>query len=129
MTLFSGPEYASYIALMRELALEHEYDEGDYVCWTKDPIEIEILMGWRPQESAYIWLPRLDQWLAMLEQAGIEDISFWTGDGYAKCGVLLPTDDDGGIECGDLETAPTHEEAAARLWMVVAGAGQASSAS
>jgi len=72
-----------------------------------------------PEPGLWIWLPRLDQWLAMLEEAGVHDIGFWTGDGYAKCGVLLQVTPYEGWDFGDLETASTPEEAAARLWLAV----------
>jgi len=113
--VFEGPEYASYIALCRGLRLEHRIMAGDCCIWAKgDDRQPGIWWGMSPEPGLWIWLPRLDQWLAMLEEAGVQWVSFaptpqWTA---------AWTDADAWLK--DAE-APTREEAAARLWMAVTG--------
>lgn len=123
--MFEGLEYASYIALMRELRM----GEGTRMCrmgdWYVDANDEPRCIGWHPERQAFVegvlvWLPRLDQWLDMLEEAGVPDVGFWSGEGFGKCGILCPGDFDG-ISYADLETASTREEACARLWLATTG--------
>jgi len=134
MSHFDQPEFQGYVALCRELRLERRFVEGDYAAWTDSPdgpwtvlltdgaaahAGHRALSGYGPGGFAYsIWLPRLDQWLAMLEKAGERDavlqvcrhgVDFtvaWT-DGY---GIAEQSG-----------RGATREEAAARLWMAVTG--------
>jgi hypothetical protein len=141
--MFDAPGYASYIALCRELQLEHRFEAGDWwvtvhdtpIAWRlpgHEPVYISDpnlcnddggnFPGYQDEHQSYVWLPRLDQWMAMLGEAGCPDIGMWAGDGYAKCGVLIPgASVYDGIAFADLETAPFREEAAARLWCAVTG--------
>lgn len=125
MSFPSGPEHASYVALCRELRLERErgFELGDWWVWLtlEDPpilVDEGFLRTVFALIDLQIWIPRLDQLLAMLEVAGVRDVGFWAFDDRTKCGVLTAGDFDG-ISYGDLETAPTREEAALRLWMAV----------
>ena len=143
--MFDGPEYASYIALCRELRLERKLKIDDQISvWFDNPsspsssniylvTDEDETRGWGSytpvDQSDFVdgranvrWLPRLDQWLAMLEKAAPdwtntfsitrhEDGEFWaTFEGRAAS--------NGGSWDG---LGPTREEAAARLWMAVTG--------
>lgn len=137
--MFEGPAYESYIALCRALRLERTLEPGDWCFefgatsyWTgADRPELYAPVRWPSAspvslprgtvDAGSVWLPHLDQWLDKLEEAGVRDIGFWSGDGYGKCCVLAIDYDTGAIEFADLETAPTRAEAAARLWMAVTG--------
>lgn len=118
MSFPSGPEYASYIALCRELRLKREVARGDYVAWHVGGDPLLWAADQSPSSDIWVWLPRLDQLLLMLEGKGVRDVGFWALDDCAKCGALTPGDFDG-ISYGDLETATTREEAALRLWIAV----------
>lgn len=141
--MFEGPEHASYIELCRALGLEREYEEGDYAAWRGGPEESwQVLLidavrghvghrarlGYGPGGLAdSVWLPRLDQWLAMLEDepdgcdvATIrksmrmdEAKEHYVGVIFAATSTNRP----------DIEPVwvPTREEAAAKLWMAVTG--------
>lgn len=136
MTLFSGPEHASYIGLCRELRLEHECEpgdiqwvDGDYVTvphgrptgqrWTG--VRIEGIS--EPDDGRQrgvinveiVWLPRLDQLLTMLEKAGWVYHLTSRRPGYAIWARLSSTGPIGRIE------AATPEEAALRLYCAVTG--------
>jgi hypothetical protein len=120
MSDFSQPEYASYVALCRELKLEREFQDGDLI-WRKG--EIADTGRWYELYSADIrrgsafgsWLPTLSDWLEMLEGAGIETVMVnheaiggsWVGEQEYTMGESR------------VAYAPTREEAAARLWMAV----------
>jgi hypothetical protein len=124
VTLFSGPEYASYIALCRELRLERDLQEGDW--YFHESLRPDQEEGWvllaagdERAESFEVWLPRLDQWLAMLEEAGADcpefDRETTTGHYVLRRGM---PDEWGHSQYG---TGQTREEAAARLWRAVTG--------
>jgi hypothetical protein len=132
VSLFDGPEYASYIALCRELRLERTIEPGDWsadfgdVFMEEPALQVHVA---RPPGTASvtlprdtlaitsIWLPRLDQWLAMLEEAGADcpefDRETTTGHYVLRRGM---PDEWGHSQYG---TGPTREEAAARLWVIV----------
>jgi hypothetical protein len=145
--MFEGPEYESYIKLCRELRLERMFEKGDALArpfnvLAEDkvsgtglrPVDIEWgIRVYGPDEQhevgdqaappALIWLPRLDQWLAMLEEAGAGDwMTFlkhgsWPEPGYQPTITYE-------LRCQnrqDWSIAPTREEAAARLWVAVTG--------
>lgn len=122
--MFATPEYASYVQLCRELRLEREFDDGDYYTApvpvsviAPEGFEVLIWVGLFRLPHATedcIWLPRLDQWLATLEEAGVKALAFigipgeegWICQPYTE-----PHEGRG----------PTREEACARLWMAVTG--------
>lgn len=135
MTLFDGPEHASYIALMRELRLEREFEEGDWHCSiagyvsptlpgtpmlvTAVELRLTAMVGSENLADS-VWLPRLDQWLAMLEEAVKSDEWLLYQEG------LMP--DGSGFkrycaefEHGTTKAASTPGEACARLWCAVTG--------
>jgi len=145
VTLFSGPEYGSYVALMRELRLERKFEEGDYAAWAGSPAGPwtvlltdgaaahaghRAMFGYGPGDQAWsVWLPRLDQLLAMLEDAGRPRIWFdprpWpaghalvTWETYitkpGQCWVAMSHEEAS-------PESPTREEAAARLWIAITG--------
>ena len=132
--MFEGEAHRSYVQLCRELRLQRERVEpGDLalVAYGPDRPAVADPGAWNHVPSGFtahggryregdVWLPRLDQWVQLLAEAGCQDIGFWSGPDFGKCGVLTPGDFDG-ISYADLETAPTREEAAARLWMSVTG--------
>jgi hypothetical protein len=133
--MFDGPEYESYIALCRELRLERSLELGDWYAHSEVDLQHPLVLGWREQliigpitEWTWVWLPRLDQWLMMLEEAGWMEVRFspsaylmdespvfWRveGSGIDRRYNVHTT-----VEYTDLRT---REEAAARLWMAVAG--------
>lgn len=120
--MFEGPEHEPYLALCREMRLERNLGEGDYYGqFYSGEMVASLWDGSVLADEAAWWLPRLDQWLAMLGAAGVRNIGFWTGDDYAKCGALLQVSPYEGWDPGDLETASTREEAAARLWCALTG--------
>lgn len=140
MSFPSAPEYESYVALCRELRLPFPDDEA----WQRgsvfegDPGDLffageQSAEGgqWPTQEAVFV--PRLDQLLAMLEGEGVEFVEIgvaWVAPDEALAelaaeGAATKTfyafdatnhpDSDGRIEC------PVREEAALRLWMAVTG--------
>lgn len=113
--VFEGEKYVSYIALMRELRLEHEFADGDWFIDSAGFVGLyysaSISYGDEPRDA--IPLPRLDQWLAMLEAAGWVFHLTARQPGYA---IWASREGLHGREEG-----PTPEEAAARLWMTVTG--------
>lgn len=131
--MFEGEEYRSYIRLCRELRLGRLFEEGDWY-WTTTVHEPEGFAAvWdagysveRRASDAKLWLPRLDQWLAMLEEAGREQLpKHWlSGFSLYPCGGSLEYEAGCCIsQAGPQYTvvAPTREEAASRLWMAVTG--------
>lgn len=130
MALFEGPEYASFIALCRELRLERVYWQPGDLRWhpranpSAWPGQIMVISDSESAEAASIagnreavWLPRLDQLLAMLEEAGARSLTL----------EPLPPDEDHPTatwNCagrGAVGVGRTREEAAARLWLAVTG--------
>lgn len=146
---FSAPEYASYVALCRELRLRREFQEGDIV-WVDledgpETIGISIVSA-RDAETGvksgadFTWLPQLADWLEMLQENGIAwmvlgrrrgsthyrrrpdgsyDMVGKDSSGY----VIRPSRGVGDPDAWEEETGQyqTLEETAARLWMKVTG--------
>jgi hypothetical protein len=120
--MFNAPEYASFIALCRDLRLERKpFEYGDVWCFWKPVSTGPFIQGASGNEGAdefAIWIPRLDQWLAMLEEAGHGEVSLipFMRAAMDRWGVRLTKQ--GGIM--DFEGA-TREEAAAHAWCAVTG--------
>jgi hypothetical protein len=114
---FRHPEYASYVALCRDLKLKpgRPPESGD---------EHEF-----SQAQAPVWLPRLDDWLAIFLAAGWGGFSLWRRPPAGWTGQPLPPPTMGWacrpINAGAIEydldppDAPTPEEACARLWLAL----------
>lgn len=128
LAMFDTPEYASYINVCQELQLERKFEDGDWESAGGDPPVVYCALCAReygedlnPPQAGHglFWLPRLDQWLAMLEEAGHE----WN----LIRDALMPDTTDrprylaGAEDVPEVRAAPTPEEAAARLWMAVTG--------
>lgn len=119
MSLFDGPEYASY----RDLTVRHPELVVECECrlaWLKSCGCIPGACPWcgdtgqRPK--------RLDELLAMLEEAGAEEVAFQRDSQDWGAGDAPSCDWDGALEWLISPIyAPTREEAAARLWMAVTG--------
>jgi hypothetical protein len=114
--VFEGREYASYVKLCREFRPLRTFEYGDwFVNADRFPGRAFVSMGIDMAEGA-VWLPRLDQWLAMLEDA---DVIGTCCDGDREAGYLYQGDHkSAGTKRGE---GPTREEACARLWMAVTG--------
>jgi hypothetical protein len=123
--MFEGPEYESYIKLCRELRLERELQEGDWLVYETGPgdplVTPEHWLSGDPVEacrltpSDILWLPRLDQWLAMLEEAGLTEVTLRRNDvGYWALG-----ENDVAHQWGSSPATDTPEEATACLWVAV----------
>jgi hypothetical protein len=117
--MFAGEEYASYIALCRELrlALPWIWRSGDWyefrgrvnlVPVTSEPAAYLAGLGVLPEATP---LPRLDQWLAMLEEAGEDTVVLVKDDRWGRSAQTGKP--------GRPPWAPTYEEVVARLWMSV----------
>lgn len=136
MSDFSRPEYASYVALCRELALARIIRFGDwYELAGAVSCSVENWEGHSTNE-ALVWLPSLSDWLEMLETVSVRaiELRYWTSDvggpdGFPQ-GFLLTGTPSSLRQAGPGQPwlpqptrtvdAPTREEAAARLWMAVA---------
>ena len=132
--MFDSPEYASYIQLCRELQLEHQLSAGDWVAQVTGPfgepctpyifcvaLEDEkdgTAPAWSTRTTQYVWLPRLDQWLAMLEEAGMTEVDLHgERDRYVALDGANLHDSDLPLRQG---SGPTREEASAHLWVIAA---------
>jgi hypothetical protein len=137
--MFAGPEYASYVALCRELRLERALQDGDFVDDGVRPgvqvcgVTVAPGVMWH----GGVWIPRLDQWLAMLEEAGADQVlveRVEPNDDYGPGGYICFTVEDGHDGLSRLKPEyeggwpgfyalcrPTPEEAAAQLWRAVTG--------
>lgn len=129
---FSRPEYASYVALCRELKLKRAFQSGDWleIRYARTGLADGFTTGvwgsgyddWPDDSSApVIWLPALSDWLEMLATIGnfyawVE--IHWEGDEWAIS--VGPHHNK-----GRFAMAPTREEAAARLWVHVAQMAEA----
>src|SRR5262245_23838343 len=153
--MFDGPEHASYIAFCRALRLEREFEDGDAFWWPgggrgewdagtyvyHDTASDEGVQPEGPTATSRVWLPRLDQLLTMLEEAGQDDVGFVKGSfqvnpfnpppqppevpvvdgmqhGYCMAWTT-PDSYEGGWDTGPVY--PIREEAALRLWLAVTG--------
>ena len=127
--MFDGPEYEPYIRLCRELRFERKWQVGDYVSVTEHgTFACGIVAGSdRPTGNGDpVWLPRLDQLLAMLEEVGVAEIAFEQypdapHEPWACCPVR---EVDVGVHMIYALSeftflGFTREEAAARLWCAV----------
>ena len=123
--MFNTPEHKSYIALCRDLWLERQFEEGDWYAYVDDgPIRNgQKVVAWFDEVSEVnaagpdaFWLPRLDQWLGMLEEAGEDDVQI------QRCGNQMEPLYHAAGRRGNpvrVSNGPTREEACARLWMAV----------
>ena len=131
--MFEDPEYASYIRLMREVRLERKAEAGDWFlsfdpateptgfdlrlcnddgggCWgAPEP----LADGWQ-----VIWVPRLDQWLSKLEEAGYATVEFVARAIDMERYLYGAHPEDMDRFTGWLDS---REEAAARLYCAVTG--------
>lgn len=139
--MFDAPEYRSYIALCRELRLKREFDWGDWFVdidsWSPrgpslvypDARQVGDRIQTRLTETrtnrTVIWLPRLDQWLVILEEAlalsyrrtaGSDPPQFLARSGWARRQALTMLQ----VRAEHYPDEPV-EEASARLWMAVVG--------
>lgn len=135
--MFEGEEYRSYIQLCRELRLPSVYWRQGDLQWNPRanpdawPGQIVVISDRESAESAsmagnreVVWLPRLDQWLSMLEEAGVQSIRcMWHGRVAPSDRVRIEaTRIDSVMDVVTWDCyGPTREEAAARLWMSVTG--------
>lgn len=125
MSDFSRPEYASYVALCRELELERQFREGDwfgrlFAAGDMAPFLFsDETWGYadRParvpnRHGDTFWLPSLSDWMEMLSASGHDDVRIWKRSlgGYVAVGYQGPI---ASVE------GPTREEACARLWIEV----------
>lgn len=116
----ADPERDPYLALCREIGMTHKLVAGDWY-WSPPPRGyvacchgFKLRTSW--QQADLIWLPRLDQWLAMLEGAGFLEINIWrTSAGWQ----MSASKADRWLASGP---CPAPEEAAGRLW-VASGKG------
>jgi hypothetical protein len=128
--VFEGPEYESYLALCRELRLERALQDGDFVDDGVRPgvqmcgVTVAPGVMWH----GGVWLPRLDQWLTMLEDSvpPWDGAAPWVGVALRRHGRVWFATDLGleGRE-GYSRSGDSPEEAMARLWIAVTGKGQA----
>lgn len=126
--MFDSPEYASYVALCRELRLEREYEKGDYYTApvpvstiAPDGYEVLVWISLYRLPNANeecTWLPRLDQWLDLLEEEGYATIEFCARAIDMERYLYGAHPDNMASFTGWLSS---REEAAARLWMAVVG--------
>jgi hypothetical protein len=113
--MFEGREYESYIALCRELGLKREFECGDVWCFWKDVSNGPFIQGASGHDGAdelAIWLPRLDQWLELLEREDPE---------HSKQ-ITIEHREDGWYVAryvADRAAAPTLEESFALLYRAV----------
>ena len=131
MALFAGPEYASYIALCRALRLEREFEVGDWALRiiTKDGsrtarylMTSDAVAIWPAAEEMMVWLPRLDQWLAMLEMAGFPYVQIERfGRRKYVCAVASAGEEPPHDHTRSAGSWLTREEACARTWCAVTG--------
>lgn len=149
---FGGSEFASYIALCRELWTRrpgnwspHEFEIGDMLVMTypgfgdipgRDAVGVYGADAHpHDDDESAVWLPRLDQLLAMLEEAGMGVVAIdritkrwepWPYGGFEPpLYQILANEEawDCEWECATDHAAgaPTREEAALRLWLAVTG--------
>lgn len=148
--MFDTEPYQEYVTLCRELRLERDFEEGDWYA-AYDDLEVlgvyirlvteDAMPGFSTVAWSEVrWLPRLDQWLSKLEEAGVRNVAFQTlspteSSPFEELGgplrpIILPPDAPryGCIDLnqiGDVKRAwpygACREEACARLWLAVTG--------
>lgn len=113
---FSRPEYSSYVALCRELRLEHELVDGEqYVEPDEAPetrcVGCENEYGYEPSKDA-VWLPQFSEWFVRLLSRGV---------GRIEIELLHPKYTVNGVGPSGPKsgTGATSEEAIARLAIAV----------
>ena len=124
--MFEGPEYASYIALCRELRLERQWqDEDAYIVDGETIIDLHGTLTSMEEvrdaaEEHGVWLPRLDQWLAMLEETYAAKWKEATA-GPCRPGQARKMALDMLAVASERFPRESIEEIAARLWCAVTG--------
>jgi hypothetical protein len=110
---FTAPAYTSYLSLCRELRLEREWTNGDWFALDGAYVHHTTSLDDAREDPESIWVPRLADWLDILEEVGIDSVTIerinhvWFARGFDANGH-------GGMLGGS-----TREEALARLWMSV----------
>lgn len=101
--------------LCGDLWLLRVFEYGDwFVDADRFPGRAFVSMGIDVAKGA-VWLPRLDQWLAMLEEADVKRTCCY---GDREVGYRYEGDHKSATTRGE---GPTREEACARLWRAVIG--------
>jgi hypothetical protein len=119
--MFQNHRHAGYIALMRELRLQHAWQLGDWY-WNESTGQPN-LVG-RRDDGSYVpfrdpaWLPPLTHWLDQLREAGVISIEF-TRDSDDPPVCIIRAWDSGPWRVTAEGRGPTDEEAAARCWAAV----------
>jgi hypothetical protein len=116
----------SYIALCRELRLKREMEPGDwgaeygevfaegarlFVEMHRPPGSKLVILPYDRPAFTSIWLPRLDQWLEMLEEAG-ESVTLVHAPAWGRSAQIVRLSP---IWC------TSYEESCARLWLAITG--------
>ena len=101
--MFEGEAYRSYVALCREMRLARSMVPGDWYA-SNHRGDVPTVVGEHQgldartplyeDDSDYVWLPRLDQLLDMLDAAGFPYVEVWRcGGSYSRpmyvCGGAL----------------------------------------
>jgi hypothetical protein len=128
--MFDTEAHRPYIDLCRGLRLEREFAVGDYCSalgggapWGPGLWDWETGVdrtGLDRRGLTWIWLPRLDQWLSMLEEAGEDSVTLETTRSPGLYRAWNGIGDDEAID-GRAGAGRTREEAAAKLWCAVTG--------
>lgn len=126
MSYFDRSEFAPYVELCRELRLERHGVAGDWRLahdpeepWTEFDIKVVGSDGlnafdsphYDPTDYEVVWLPRLDQWLDMLEVADPRRVDVFIQPRDRRYRVTAVS--------RDFAEGSSREEAAARLWMAL----------
>lgn len=125
--MFDGIEYEPYLVFCRKLNLQRRAEAGDWFLSLDltNPEEASIVLcnsdgggcgeTFNDGSWAKIWLPRLDQWLVMLEEVNILGVII------ERLGaVWFATDRESGSDREGLaRRGSTREEAVARLYAAI----------
>jgi hypothetical protein len=124
--MFDAEAYRPYVALCRKLALGAERRPIQMGDWYIDRNDEPRCIGWHPERVAYIegipiWLPRFDQLLAMLEEAGFPyvELERTSSAGRYSCRCARAGEEPPAEHVRGAGLWSTREEAAMRLWMAV----------